>query len=121
LPTEFLAWLYSSFRGAERRKADVLAVFSIWPEPFGTVSIEAASVGLSAVGFAVGGIPDWLSPGVSGEFARVSRPPVRVFGAALVHSLAAETHWQRLHVGSWEPTRLFFEEAPSDRFQAAVA
>ena len=42
---------------------------SVWPEPFGLVGIEAGCVGLPAAGFGVGGIPDWLRPGETGELA----------------------------------------------------
>jgi glycosyltransferase involved in cell wall biosynthesis len=46
--------------------ADVLALPSEWPEPFGRVLIEAMSCGTPAVGSMVGGIPEVLS----GEFER---------------------------------------------------
>ena len=40
--------------------AALTAVPSRWPEPFGMVGIEAMARGRPVVGFAVGGIPDWL-------------------------------------------------------------
>jgi glycosyltransferase involved in cell wall biosynthesis len=40
--------------------ADLLAVPSWWPEPFGLVGLEGMRAGLPVVGFAAGGIPDWL-------------------------------------------------------------
>lgn len=33
---------------------------SRWPEPFGMVGLEAMTYGRAVIGFAVGGIPDWL-------------------------------------------------------------
>ena len=76
VPIEFLDWIGPERREAEMRAADVLAVPSLWPEPFGLVGIEAGCVGLPAVAYAVGGIPDWLEPGVSGESVpgRATRP-----------------------------------------------
>lgn len=39
---------------------------SRWPEPFGMVGPEAMARGRPVVGFAAGGIPDWLDDGVTG-------------------------------------------------------
>ena len=57
----------------DRGKADllsrsaVLAIPSLWPEPFGLVGLEAAAFGVPAVGFDVGGISTWLSNDVNGR------------------------------------------------------
>ncbi len=51
------------------RWADLLVIPSRRPEPFGLVGCEAAAVGLPAVGFAGGGIPEWLDSGIEGELA----------------------------------------------------
>lgn len=48
------------------RRAAVVAVPSVWPEPFGMVGPEAMSYGLPVVGFRVGGIPEWLVDGETG-------------------------------------------------------
>src|SRR6185369_14424815 len=42
---DFVGWVGSKQRGELLRKADVLIVPSLWPEPFGLVGIEAAAVG----------------------------------------------------------------------------
>jgi glycosyltransferase involved in cell wall biosynthesis len=47
-------------------KAKVLAVPSVWPEPFGLVGPEAMSYGVPVVAFRVGGIPEWLRDGETG-------------------------------------------------------
>jgi glycosyltransferase involved in cell wall biosynthesis len=47
-------------------KATVLAVPSVWPEPFGLVGPEAMSYGVPVVAFRVGGIPEWLRDGETG-------------------------------------------------------
>jgi glycosyltransferase involved in cell wall biosynthesis len=107
LRTEFLGWVESSRRTAEMRRADLLAVPSVWPEPFGMVGLEAGCVGLPAVGYATGGIPDWLIPGVSGESAPGHRPDPKALAAALVRALADDEHYQKLRVGAWETAGSF--------------
>ena len=115
LAAEFLGWVDSARRDAEMRAADLLAVPSVWPEPFGLVGIEAGCVGLPAVGYAVGGIPDWLEPGVSGESAPGDRPDPRELAAAMVRALANADHWQRLRVGAWETAKRFSMDAHINR------
>lgn len=108
---EFLGWLGTDGVTAQMRAADVLAVPSVWPEPFGLVGIEAGCVGLTAVAFATGGIPDWLTPGVSGETAPGERPNADQLAEALVRALADDAHHQRLRVGAWETARRFTADA----------
>lgn len=110
VPAEFLGWVGPDRRQAEMRVADVLAVPSVWPEPFGMVGIEAGCVGLPAVAFAVGGIPEWLTAGVSGELAPGGRPDARQLAESLVRALADDAHWQAMRVGAW---------AAAGRFTAA--
>jgi len=111
VPVELLGWVGSEQRNSEMRAADVLAVPSVWPEPFGLVGLEAGCVGLPAVGYATGGIPDWLTPGVNGESAPGDRPSPTALAAALVRALADDGHLQRLRVGAWEVVRRFTPEA----------
>ncbi len=115
VPCEFLGWLGTDDVMAEMRTADVLAVPSVWPEPFGLVGIEAGCVGLPAVAFATGGIPDWLTAGVSGEMGPGDRPTADQLAAALVRALADADHHQRLRVGAWEASRRFTAEGHVDR------
>jgi glycosyltransferase involved in cell wall biosynthesis len=112
---EFLGWISPQKVITEMRSADVLVVPSVWPEPFGLVGLEAGCVGLPAVAFAVGGIPDWLTPGVSGELASGARPNPRELSAAIVRTLSNEAHWHRLRAGAWETARRFTPEAHLDR------
>jgi glycosyltransferase involved in cell wall biosynthesis len=114
IPAEFLGWVGVDRREREMRAADLLVFPSIWPEPFGLVGIEAGCVGLPAVGYAVGGVPDWLIPGISGELAPGGRPNAREFAAAIIRALEEEGRWQQLRIGAWENARRFTAEAHLD-------
>ncbi|MBE3128388.1 MAG: glycosyltransferase family 4 protein [Actinobacteria bacterium] len=48
------------------KKANIVIVTSIWPEPFGLIGPEAMSVGRPVIGTKVGGIPEWLEDGKTG-------------------------------------------------------
>lgn len=64
---EFTGWLTGSALATMFRRASIVAVPSLWPEPFGLVGLDAAVHGVPAVAFAVGGIGQWLRDGVNGR------------------------------------------------------
>jgi glycosyltransferase involved in cell wall biosynthesis len=49
------------------RRASLLVVPSLWPEPFGIIGIEAMAHALPVVAYRSGGIPEWLVDGVTGR------------------------------------------------------
>jgi glycosyltransferase involved in cell wall biosynthesis len=63
---EFRGWLEPEQLAREFAAATVVAVPSLWPEPFGLVGIEGFAAGRPAVGSATGGIPEWLEHERSG-------------------------------------------------------
>ena len=67
------------------RLARVVTVPSRWPEPFGMVGLEAMRLGRPVAGFAVGGIPDWLTDGETGLLA--PEQDVSAYAAALTRLL----------------------------------
>lgn len=56
------------------RRANLVAVPSLWPEPFGMVGPEAMAHGRPAVGSDTGGIPEWLEHGQTGLLVQAGDP-----------------------------------------------
>jgi len=57
---EFRGWVANDELPKLYGQAQVVAVPSRWPEPFGLVGLEAMRNGRAVVAFNSGGIPDWL-------------------------------------------------------------
>jgi glycosyltransferase involved in cell wall biosynthesis len=62
----FTGWLDGHSLAQELADASVVAIPSVWPEPFGLVGIEAHAAGRPVVASATGGTEDWLEDGQSG-------------------------------------------------------
>jgi glycosyltransferase involved in cell wall biosynthesis len=62
----FTGWLGGADRWPHVSSASVLAISSVWPEPFGLVGLEAAALGVPAIAIDTGGISEWLHDGVNG-------------------------------------------------------
>ncbi len=95
-------WVDTERRNDIFRSADLLAVPSLWPEPYGLVGPEAQCVGLPAVGYAVGGIVDWLIPGETGELAPPDPPTAAGLAAAIVRALGDSSAHAKLRLGAWK-------------------
>jgi glycosyltransferase involved in cell wall biosynthesis len=121
LPAIFHGWVDTARREELMRHCDVLAVPSLWPEPFGLVGLEAGCVGLPSVGFAVGGIPEWLVSGETGELAPGDPPTVEGLADALVRALADPIHLARLRRGAWEMSRRFTLTKHLDVLESVLA
>lgn len=82
----FLGWVPNDALGAHYASARVLAVPARWPEPFGMIGLEAMRHARPIVGFAAGGIADWLRDGTNGLL--VPEADEAAFAAALRKLLA---------------------------------
>jgi glycosyltransferase involved in cell wall biosynthesis len=102
----FPGWVTGPERTARLRDASVLAVPSLWPEPFGLVGLEAAVHGVPAVAFNVGGIGEWLRDGENGCFAARSGDPYSL-GQAVAAMLADEPRLAELGEGARRLARRF--------------
>ena len=64
---ELPGWVNLHDRARVYSRGLFVAVPSLWPEPFGLVGLDAASLGRPAIAFDVGGISDWLTDRVNGR------------------------------------------------------
>jgi glycosyltransferase involved in cell wall biosynthesis len=80
----FTGWKSGTTRFDELRRADLLAVPSTWPEPFGLVGLEAGALGVPAIAFDLGGISQWLRHGVNGVLVAANPPRAAALADALV-------------------------------------
>jgi glycosyltransferase involved in cell wall biosynthesis len=95
----FGGWLSRTAMLGAIRRSTVVAVPSLWPEPFGLIGLEAASQGVPAVAFDTGGISEWLRDGVNGRLVR-EQGSAEAFGAALAAVLGDRPSLDALQRGA---------------------
>ena len=99
LTFEFPGWLSAAELQSAIASSHLLVFPSIWPEPFGLSGPEAGLLGVPAVAFAVGGIPEWLHEGVNGHLAP-AQPTAKELSQAIVKALSSESHFEELRSGA---------------------
>lgn len=62
----FAGWLEPAQLARELAEASIVALPSLWPEPFGLVGIEAFAAARPVVASATGGVEEWLEHGRTG-------------------------------------------------------
>ncbi|MFN2613294.1 MAG: glycosyltransferase family 4 protein [Actinomycetota bacterium] len=77
----FTGWLTASELAGWMRQAALVAVPSMWPEPFGIIGIEAMAAARPVLAFDAGGIREWLDDGVTGRI--VAHGDVRALGRTI--------------------------------------
>jgi glycosyltransferase involved in cell wall biosynthesis len=103
----FEGWVDGERRAELLNDSDLLMVPSLWPEPWGDVGHEAGLAGVPAVGFAVGGIPEWLVDDVSGCLAPGDPPRVDGLVAATNRAVRDPATYRRLSRGAARSARAF--------------
>ncbi len=98
----FTGWLSSAETEALLDQSSVLAIPSLWPEPFGLVGLEAAIRARPVVAFPVGGIPDWLESGVVGEMPAVGDFSAKGLAAALRRAREDSGHYNELCTNAYQ-------------------
>ena len=80
------------------KKATVLVVPSIWPEPCPTVILEAMSYGLPVIGSRIGGIPDLVQDGKAGLLVPPNDP--RALADAMSCLLGDQLMWHDMSLNA---------------------
>jgi glycosyltransferase involved in cell wall biosynthesis len=96
---EFTGWVTGAQRVAQFRRATIVAVPSLWPEPFGLVGLEAAVHGVPAVAFDAGGISQWLRDEENGRLVR-EVGNADALGEAIASLMASPSDLRRLGQGA---------------------
>ncbi len=107
ITARFLGWIAREELDGEMERATLVAVPSLWPEPFGMTGIEAARVGTPAVAFSRGGIADWLVDGVSGHEATGATPGAAQLADAITRATGDPGHYRMLRAGARETARRY--------------
>ncbi len=82
------------------RETHLLVLPSLWPEPFGKVGPEAFAFSVPVAAFDVGGIGEWLVPGLNGMMAPGDPPTAAGLAAAIADCLADPAFYQQLCAGA---------------------
>ncbi len=101
----FTGWVTGEEHARLFKESSLLAVPSIWPEPFGLVGLEAAGFGLPAIAFDVGGIREWLRDGVNGYLVKGHTPGWHALAEGLVKILGQPERLTALRQGACRAAR----------------
>jgi glycosyltransferase involved in cell wall biosynthesis len=114
----FPGWVDAGARAALFARSALLAVPSVWPEPFGLVGLEAAAFGVPAVAFDVGGIREWLTDGSNGLL--VAAADSGALGGAIASLLRDPAEHARLAAGARAVSARLTPERHLTRLEAVL-
>ena len=116
VPCTFTGWVSGADRWTLVRDGSLIALPSLWPEPFGLVGLEAGALGVPAVAMDVGGICQWLTDGVNGVAVAPPATDIR-FGDALASLLGDPARLSALRAGAHRIAREMTLAAHVDRLE----
>jgi len=116
----FTGWVTGHERQRLLASATLLAVPSIWPEPFGLSGLEAAELGLPAIAFDLGGISQWLSDGHNGWLVGGNPPRVDSLADGLVGALGQPEQLVAMRHGARQTARRMSLSAHLDRLEVIL-
>jgi glycosyltransferase involved in cell wall biosynthesis len=96
--------------------ASLVAVPSLWAEPYGLVGIEAFARGRPVVAYGVGGIPEWIGASDGGGIA-VAREDEAALARAIV-SLLDRSRWTAASQGAFSSAQGYRLDAHVDALRA---
>jgi glycosyltransferase involved in cell wall biosynthesis len=97
---DFTGWVQAENLAPVYEQADLVVMPSLWPEPLGIVGLEAGLHGVPVAAYAVGGITEWLRPGVNGQLADGNPPTVEGLAAAIIGCLQDNEVYAHLQEGA---------------------
>jgi glycosyltransferase involved in cell wall biosynthesis len=116
VPCTFTGWVNGDQRRTLLRSASVVALPSLWPEPFGLVGLEAGAFGVPAIAVDAGGVRQWLRPGVNG--VAVPEPSSEgSFGDAMASLLGDRETLAALRSGAYRVAQEMTLAAHVDRLE----
>lgn len=98
-------------------EATLLAVPSLWGEPFGLVGIEAFARGRPVIAYDVGAISEWLGRDLG---RLVPRHDTRAFGEAIATMLEPDA-WQKASAAAFAASHAYRMQAHLDRLEEIYA
>jgi glycosyltransferase involved in cell wall biosynthesis len=116
---ELTGWVGLADRARVYARGLLVAVPSLWPEPFGLAGLDAASLGRPAVAFDVGGIGEWLTDGLNG---RLVQPEAGEEGLAraIAALLDAPEERERMGQRAFDVSRRMSIDAHVERLEAVL-
>ncbi len=117
----FIGWQDGDARWRALRAARLLAVPSVWPEPFGLVGLEASALGVPAMAFDVGGVREWLHPGRNGFLVAGDPPTAGALGDALEQAFRRPGALDALRASALEVARELSLDRHLDRLEPVLA
>ena len=116
----FTGWLDRERLFSLIDRSDLLAVPSLWPEPFGMVGVEAGLRGSPAVAFDAGGVSTWLEDDVNGRLIRARPPTALAFASALADCLSDPANHASLRQGARKSALHFGPQAHLEKLMAVL-